>query len=152
MVDAALSEVYPFQKAHISSIIIVTITLPKAFEDFDDIFLVQNADYLPPHKNYNHAINLINSKKFFYGPIYCLSENQLFILQAYIDKNLVNRFIKSSMSPSGALILSVPKFNGGLQLYMNSRDFNILIIKIIIFFFWLASHLIDLAKLNSLQN
>ena len=80
------------------------------------MFLVKNAGHLPPNEDHDHAIDLIDGKQPPYKPIYSLSKNELSIFRAYIDKNLGIGFIRPSKSSSGALILFVPKPNGGLQL------------------------------------
>ena len=93
------------------------------------MFPVKNAGHLPPHKDYNHTIDLVDGKQSPYGPIYSLSENEFSILGAYIDKNLANGLIRPSKSPLCAPILFVPKPNGGLQLCVDYRSFNNLTIK-----------------------
>ena len=81
------------------------------------------------HKDHDHAIDLVDDKQPPYGPIYSLSENELSILRAYIDKNLANGFIRPSKSPADAPILFVPKTNGGLRLCVDYRGLNNLTIK-----------------------
>ena len=129
MVDGAPPEVHPSRRAQISSTTAETVTLPEAYKDFEDVFSIENAGHLPPHEDHDHAIDLIDGKQPPYGPIYSLSENELSILRAYIDKNLANGFIRPSKSPSGAPILFVPKPNGGLRLCVDYRGLNNLTIK-----------------------
>ena len=81
------------------------------------------------HEDHDHAIDLVEDKQQPYGPIYSLSKNELFILRAYIDKNLANRFIRLSKSPAWAPILFLPKPNRGLRLCVDYRGFNNLTIK-----------------------
>lgn len=96
-----------------------TVTLLEAYKDFGDIFSIKNAGHLPPHKDHNHAINLIDGKQSPYKSIYSLSENEVSILWAYIDKHLVNEFIRLSKSLSDTPIFFVTKLNGGLRLCVN---------------------------------
>lgn len=77
----------------ISSATAKTIVFPEAYKDFEDVFSIEKVCHLLPHKDYDHAIALIDGKQLFYGPIYSLSENKLSIFCIYIDKNLANKFI-----------------------------------------------------------
>ena len=96
-----------------------TVTLPKVYNDFEDVFSTDNASHLPLHEDHDHAIDLIDGKQPPYEPIYSLPENELSIFRTYIDKNLANGFIRPSKSPAGAPILFMPKPNGGLRLYVD---------------------------------
>lgn len=60
-----------------------------------------NAGYLPMYKDYDHAINLVDNKQLFYDISYRLSENELSIFCAYIEKNLANGFIRPSKFLTG---------------------------------------------------
>ena len=93
---------------------------------FEDVFL---AGHLPPHKDHDHAIGLVDGKQPLYGPIYSLSENELSILRAYINRNLANGFIRPSKSSADAPIFFTPKPNGTLRLCVDYRGLNNLTIK-----------------------
>lgn len=105
------------------------VILPEAYKNFEDFFSIKNAGYLAPHKDYEYVINLIDYKQPPYRPIYKLSKKKFSIFQAYIDKYLANKFIRPSKSPTNTPILFISKLNRGLQLFVNYRDFNNLIIK-----------------------
>lgn len=53
----------------------------------------------------------MDSKQSHYKVIYSLFKKELSVLQAYIDKNLANKFIKPSKLPAGAFILFMSKSN-----------------------------------------
>lgn len=72
------------------------VTTPKAYKDFENVISVENTSYLYMHKDCDHVINLVNSKQLSYRLIYNISESELSIVRVYIDKNLVNGFIRSS--------------------------------------------------------
>ena len=129
LVESSLPEIHPLQRAYISSVTTETVTLPKAYKDFEDVFFAENTSHLPPHKDHDHAIDLINGKQPPCRPIYSLSENDSSILPAYIDKNLANGFIRPSKSTSNTPILFVPKPNGVLQLCVDYRGLNNITIK-----------------------
>ncbi len=129
MIEDCPPKVHPSQIAQILSATTKTVIFPEAYKDFEDVFSLESAGHLPLHEDHDHAINLIDGKQPPYRPIYSLSENKLYILWAYIDKHLANRFIRHSKSPSGAPILFVPKPNRGLRPCMNYRGLNNLTIK-----------------------
>lgn len=129
MVDVAPLKVYSLQKTQISSIITSRITLFKAYKDYKNMFSIKNTGHLPSHKYHDHAIDFIDSKQPLYRLIYSLSENKLSIFQAYIDKNLANRFIRPFKFLLGFCILFMSKPNGGLWLYVNYWCLNNLTIK-----------------------
>lgn len=52
----------------------------------------------------NHSIQLVDSKQSPYRLIYSLKPMKLETLKAYIEINLINRFIKLSKSPISATI------------------------------------------------
>ncbi len=106
-----------------------TVALLEVYKDLGDVFSNKNASHLPIHEDHDHAIDLIDGKQPPYGPIYSLSENELPILRKYIDKNLVNRFIRPSKSSADAPILFVPKPNRGFRLCLDYQGLNNLTIK-----------------------
>ena len=85
--------------------------IPKAYEEFRDVFSEEKANVLPEHGKNDHAIDLMNERQPPYDFIYNLSETELTILRQYIDKHLINQFIRSFKSPAGTLILFVKKYS-----------------------------------------
>src|SRR5207248_1133348 len=84
---------------------------PLEFEEFQDLISKTIVKTLPILKNTIHVIDLESGKEPPYGPIYPLFQKQLQKLREYIEENLVNGRIRYSTSPTGALILFVPKSN-----------------------------------------
>jgi hypothetical protein len=64
-----------------------------------------------------------------YMPIYNLSQRELVILREYLDSSLEKGWICNSKSPAGALILFIPKSDRFLQLYVDYKGFNKIIVK-----------------------
>ena len=62
--------------------------VPSAYHDFADVFAQGEADILPPHRPYDHSIDLEPNTNPPYGPIYSLSETELHALRNYLDNNL----------------------------------------------------------------
>ena len=80
---------------------------------------------LPPHRSFDHAIDLQEGTKPPWGPLYALSEKELTALREYRDEMLQFGKIRPSKSPAGAPILLVPKPHGrGLRLCVDYRGLN----------------------------
>jgi Reverse transcriptase (RNA-dependent DNA polymerase) len=58
-----------------------------------------------------------------------MSEDKLFILRKFLDKNLAKGFIRTSVSPIVSLVLFAKKPGGGLRFCINYRALNTIIIK-----------------------
>ncbi len=104
-------------------------TIPKAYKVLANIFSPSNANFLPPNRDEDDAIELEPGKTPLFGPLYNLSEYQLKTLREYIDENLANRFIWPSKSSVGAPVLFTPKQNGTLRLCVNYRGLNSMTMK-----------------------
>ncbi len=104
-------------------------TIPKEYKDLANVFLLSNANSLPPHRDEDHAIELEPEKTPPFGLLYNLSEYQLKTLREYIDKNLTNGFIRPFKSSTGAPVLFTPKPDGTLRLCINYCRLNSMTIK-----------------------
>lgn len=98
--------------------------VPPEYHDFLDVFSKHEADILPPHRSYDHAIELEPGTTPPHGPIYRLSETELETLRTYLDEHLAKGFIRSSNSPAGAPIVFVKKKDGSLRLCVDYRGLN----------------------------
>ena len=98
--------------------------IPPEYHDFINVFSKTEADALPPHRSYDHSIELEPGTTPPHGPIYRLSELELETLRAYLDEHLDKGFIRSSNSPAGAPILFVRKKDGSLRLCVDYRGLN----------------------------
>ena len=103
--------------------------IPDKYRSFLDVFSKKSADTLPPHREYDHPINLEPDTKPPFGPLYNLSELELNALREWIDENLGKGFIRTSKSPAGAPILFVKKKDGSLRLCVDYRGLNKITIK-----------------------
>ena len=84
-------------------------TVPEQYHDYADVFSEAAAASLPPHRPYDHTINLEEGATPPYGPIYSMSETELKALREHLDDALGKGFIRPSNSPAGAPILFVKK-------------------------------------------
>ena len=103
--------------------------VPPEYHEFADLFSKWEADKLPAHRPYDHAIPLEPGKAPPFGPIYKLSPMELEVVRNYITDNLKKGFIRHSQSPCGAPIVFAKKADGTLRLCVDYRGLNKITIK-----------------------
>jgi transposase InsO family protein len=103
--------------------------VPSAYHDLLPAFSKKRADTLPPHRLYDHSIDLEPGTNPPYGPLYTLSEVELHTLSEWLEENLSKGFIRSSRSPAGSPVLFVKKKDGTLRLCVDYRGLNKITIK-----------------------
>ena len=125
--------VHPFWRPQIFGLIVkeALTKIPAKYSDFADVFSPDLASGLPKHTGINdYALQLVHEyQQPPYGPIYSLKPIELEILKTYIKTNLANGFIRLSKSLASAPILFDRKSNNFLQLCIDYRGLNNLIIK-----------------------
>ena len=99
--------------------------VPWQYRDYHSVFDGQYSDELPPHRSFDHAIDMVMEKEPPWGPIYALSEKELEVLRTYLDDMLHSGKIRPSKSLALASILFVPKKEGrDLRLGVDYRGLN----------------------------
>jgi hypothetical protein len=98
--------------------------VPEQYHDYADVFSKTESKKLPPHRPYDHSIDLEEGTTPPFGPIYSLSQRELEELRTYLDENLRKGFIRTSNSPAGAPILFAKKKDGSLRLCVDYRELN----------------------------
>ena len=99
--------------------------VPWQYRDYQSVFNGQYSDELPPHRSFDHAIDMEKGKEPPWGPIYALSEKELEVLKTYLDDMLRRGKIRTSKSSAGAPILFIPNKEGrGLRLCGHYRGLN----------------------------
>ena len=99
--------------------------VPWQYRDYHSVFDGQYSDELPPHRSFDHAIDMVERREPPWGPIYVLSEKELEVFRTYLTDMLTSGKICSSKSSAGAPIFFVPKKEGGgLRLRVNYRGLN----------------------------
>jgi len=101
----------------------------RNIKNYNDVFDSKNAFILFDYKKENHDIDLLPSKESLYESLYSFFEKELGILQEYFLENLALSRIRKSISLADAPVLFVSKSDSSLRLYIDYRDFNIIIIK-----------------------
>ena len=99
-------------------------SIPKEYHEYTDVFSKSKAETLAPHHPYDLQINLEEDSHPPVGTIYSLSKFEQKTLKEFIDKNLTNRFIHSTSSPHGVLVLFLKKKDGSLRLCVDFRRLN----------------------------
>jgi len=100
--------------------------LPEQYRAYEDVFSKRASDELPPHRSYDHKIELDASASLSYGPLYSQTTAELRALKDYLIENLDKGFIESSQAPWSSLVLFVKKPNSGLRFCIDFRKLNLL--------------------------
>ena len=99
--------------------------IPWQYRYYKSVYNAQYSDKIPPHRSFDHTIDMVVGTEPPWGPIYALSEMELYVLKEYFDTMLKSGKIRSSKSSAGAPILFVPKDHGcGLCLCVDIRGLN----------------------------
>ena len=85
---------------------------PWQYQDYQSVFNGQYSDELPPHRSFDHAIDMIEGKEPPWGPIYTLSLKELEVLRTYLDDMLRSGKIRPCKSSAVAPILFFPTKEG----------------------------------------
>jgi len=99
-------------------------SIPEEYHKYADVFSKSKAETLAPHCPYDLRIDLEKDSHPPVGIIYSLSKFEQETLKEFIDENLTNEFIHSTLSPHGALVLFVKKKDGSFQLCVDFRRLN----------------------------
>lgn len=105
------------------------LLLPKIYCDYLDVFSRKEANELPPHRPYDHAIDLLPGKEPPYGPLYLMSRAESEELLKELKSQLGKGFIRASRSPAASPVLFVKKAGGGLRFCVDYRGLNEITVK-----------------------
>ena len=103
--------------------------IPKPYQEFKDIFSKESFDQLPPHKLWDHAIELIPGAQPFSTKVYPMSPNEQRELEAFLEENLKSHCICPSKSPMASPVFFVKKKDSGLCFVQNYWKLNNITIK-----------------------
>src|SRR6266487_4463576 len=107
----------------------VTAKVPAAYQDFYDVFSKAASNVLPPHREYDHQIQLEQAHDLKYSPLYKMTQEELLVVKEYLLDNLDKGFIEPSQAPFTAPVLFVRKPDRSLQFYINYYKLNALTCK-----------------------
>jgi len=103
--------------------------IPEEYEDFLQVFTSTEPTTLPPHRDQDHHIPLLEGKMPPYEPLRPLNEEKMRALREYIEVNEELGWIRASTSLAGAPIHFVKKKDGGLRLCVDFRQLNEITVK-----------------------
>jgi len=98
--------------------------LPRAYHHLKDAFSPQVAAELPPHRPWDHKIELIPGKQLPYHRNRPHSPRELEVIRGWIHENLDKGFIRRSSSPAAAPVLLAKKPGGGVRICVDYRGLN----------------------------
>ncbi|KAH9263052.1 transposon Tf2-3 polyprotein [Batrachochytrium salamandrivorans] len=114
------SDVYPFVEVSPVS----DASVPSdILSSFSSLFSEDQAETLPPHRDFDCSIELKPGSEPFHGKIYQLTREEDKVMQEWIQDNLRKGFIRNSSSPHGAPCFFV-KQKDKLRLCMDYRGLN----------------------------
>jgi len=90
--------------------------LPDCAKGFKLVFTKEDFDIFPEHRQWDHAIKLIQGSEPKSLKIYPLSLVEQKELDSFLEENLCTRRICPSKSPMAALVFFIKKKDGSLRL------------------------------------
>ena len=105
----------------------VKAKLPSEYHDYLDVFDRAMTDQLPPHRLYDHKIELIDERTPPRSRLYHMSDYKLQKVKNYLIEHLNKGFISSSSASYASLILFVEKKDDSLRFCVDYRKLNALI-------------------------
>jgi len=100
-------------------------SVPMAFRQHWKVFSEQEAHQLPPHRPWDHKIELTpNAPNVINSKVYPLSPNEQKVLNEYLEDNLEKGYIVASSSCYGSPTFTVKKKDGTLRIVHNYRRLN----------------------------
>src|SRR5258708_7070147 len=103
--------------------------IPECYRDFPDVFSEEAFTHLPPHKAWDHAIELHSDAKLPRGRTFPRSPTEQKELDEFLRENLANGCICPSKSPIGAPVFFVKTKEGSLCLVQDYWKLNEIMIK-----------------------
>ena len=103
--------------------------VPSEYQNYLDVWDPVTANKLPPHRNIDYHIRLVEGSTPMAKKAYSLSRKQAAVVKEYIDEILGKEFICPNKSPYTAPVMIVKKPKGSLQICVDYRVLNALTIK-----------------------
>jgi len=105
------------------------LTLPNCAKRFELVFTKEDFDLLPEHRQWDHAIELIQGLEPKSSKVYPLSPVEQKELDSFLEENLRTRRIRPSKSPMAAPVFFIKKKDGSLWLVQDYRALNSMTVK-----------------------
>jgi len=98
--------------------------LPPKYHEFLDVFDRAQSNKLPPHRSYDHKIELTSDSTPPRCRTYRMSPAKLLKVKKYLNENLSKKFITPSQTPYSSPVLFALKANEDLRFCVNYRKLN----------------------------
>jgi len=102
-------------------------TVPKLYQEFQDVFAKQSFDKLPNWKQWDHAIKLIPDAHNFRTKVYPLALVKQKQLDKFLDKNLKSQCICPLKSPMASPVFFIK--DRSLRLVQDYQKLNTMTMK-----------------------
>jgi hypothetical protein len=107
-----------------------TEIVPEYLHDYEDVFTKKDFDELPPHRPWDHAIELVSGADTHLDcKIYPLSLDEQKQLDEFLDEQLSTGRIRPSKSPMASPFFFVKKKDGKLRPVQDYRKLNDMTVK-----------------------
>lgn len=103
--------------------------VPVVYRDLEAVFSKTRSLLLPPHREFDCAIELLPGTMPPRGRVFSLSSPEHKAMEDYIAEALAAGFIRPSTSPAGAGFFFVEKNTGGLRPCIDYRGLNKITVK-----------------------
>lgn len=103
--------------------------MPQEYHDLLHVARPQAAEQLPPHRSYDHKIELIPGAPLPYSRNRPMSPTELAVIKRWLDDNLVKGNLRPSSSSTAAPLLLARKPGGGVRICQDYRGVNNITIK-----------------------
>ncbi|KAA6410992.1 MAG: hypothetical protein FRX48_05303 [Lasallia pustulata] len=127
--EKALSEQTADNTSEINILVLsmqeVLAKVPTPYQDLKDAFDPVKAKQLPPHRSYDHEIEIEGGRtKLPQSRVYPISNYKLQKFKEYLDENLKKGFISPSHAPYTSPVLFAVKPNRSLQVCADYQKLN----------------------------
>jgi transposase InsO family protein len=102
----------------------VMARLPEEYHEHYRVALPQDADLLPPHRSYDHKVELIPGNEPPHSRARPLSPLELRVVKRWLDDNLRKGFIRPSSGGASSPLLIARKPGGGVRICVDYRGVN----------------------------
>ena len=100
--------------------------VPKAYHYLLDFWSKRESDVLPPHREFDHKIELTEANTLGFSHLNKHSLEELVAMREYLASNLAKGFIERSKSPFASPVLFARKGDGSLRFCVDYRKLNAL--------------------------
>jgi len=98
-------------------------------QEFDDVFLEDIPNGLPPLRGIEHQIDLVPGASIPNRPAYRSNPEETKELQREVDELMMKGYIRESMSPCAVPVLLVPKKDGTWRMCVDCHAVNNIMVK-----------------------